>query len=337
MREAKLAASVFGVITACLIGGGVVAYNAAPQVSTRDNFEIVEPAYNGITLTAETSNENKTAITEPTEEKTETKRITGTKGTAETKGTTETRKPVSDSYKRASAVKLSSIADSTEKATATTNAATSQSVTETDSQKSTDQPEYTTGTNTTDQYTTENNDTQWTTDEITSADVTIPDVTPTEDETYYEPATDAEIVTEPDTEAVTNDYSEPATEPATEDVFVPNTPASSLPISDSDFILLCNVVAHEAGSQWISSYEKAYVAEVVMNRVYSPLYPNTVYGVLTQPYQFSGNGAYVNLGTYSSYVTEAVKEAVRLYFSEPESFTQGYMSFYGDGVRNYFR
>jgi len=33
MREAKFAASVFGVVTACLIGGGVVAYNAAPQAT----------------------------------------------------------------------------------------------------------------------------------------------------------------------------------------------------------------------------------------------------------------------------------------------------------------
>ena len=74
-----------------------------------------------------------------------------------------------------------------------------------------------------------------------------------------------------------------------------------------------------------------------MNRVASPLYPNTIYGVLTQPYQFSGSGGYVNLGTYSGNVTEAVKEAVMLYFTEPDSFTQGYFSFYGDGIRNYFR
>ena len=73
-----------------------------------------------------------------------------------------------------------------------------------------------------------------------------------------------------------------------------------------------------------------------MNRVYSPRFPNSVYGVLTQPYQFSGSGAYVNLGTYSGYVTESVKNAVRLYFSDPSQFSQGYLSFWGDGTRNHF-
>lgn len=112
--------------------------------------------------------------------------------------------------------------------------------------------------------------------------------------------------------------------------------AGMLPITDEEFIILCNAVAHEAGCYWINEYDKAKVVEVIMNRVYSPLYPNTIYGVLTQPYQFSGSYAYVDLGTYSGSVTESVKEAVRLYFNEPESFTEGYYSFYGDGYRNYF-
>lgn len=318
MREAKLAASVFGVITACLIGGGAVAYNAAPQVSTRDNFEIVEPAYQDVTLTAEkTSDENKTAITKPIKEKTEEK------------------KTVADVYNKASPVKLSSIARPAETTTAAVTIATTfQSATETDIQNSTNQAADTTAAaNTT--YPSDNNSAQWTSDETNTEN----DTTPIEDTTAFEPATDEIITSDPATEPTTQETSEPDEEPATEDVFipVPDNTVSDLPISESDFILLCNVVAHEAGSNWIGLYEKAYVAEVVMNRVYSPLYPNTVYGVLTQPYQFSGSGAYVNLGTYTGYVTESVKEAVRLYFTEPDSFTQGYLSFYGDGVRNYFR
>lgn len=317
MREAKLAVSVFSVISACLIGGGVVAYNAAPQVSTRDNFEVVEPAYNGVTLSAEqTSDENKTAITEPQEEKTEEK------------------KTVADVYNKASPVKLSKIAQSTENVTAAATVATTfQSVTEADTYGSTDQAaSNTAASDTTYEYTNESN-TEWTTGSTTYQEATY------EDPTVYEPTTDEAMSTEPVAEPATEENSEPDTEPATEDVLVtvPSGTASDLPISESDFILLCNVVAHEAGSYWIGPYEKAYVAEVVMNRVNSPLFPNTIYGVLTQPYQFSGCGAYVNLGTYTSYVTESVKEAVRLYFSEPESFTQGYLSFYGDGVRNYFR
>ena len=121
-----------------------------------------------------------------------------------------------------------------------------------------------------------------------------------EEEEYVEPETEApveETVTEPETAAPT----EPVQEVSSE------TTDNALPISDSDFILLCNVVGHEAGSYWISEFEKACVVEVVMNRVKSPLYANSIYGVLTQPGQFSGCYSYVNLGKFSGYVTESVK------------------------------
>ena len=145
------------------------------------------------------------------------------------------------------------------------------------------------------------------------------------------------------------DYEEPAEEPEPTPTYVEvqeeepvvEEPVveeqGGLPISDSDYILLCNAVANEAGSNWIGNYEKAYVVEVIMNRVNSPLFPNTIYNVLTQRYQFSGASTYVNLGTYSNKVTQSVKDAVTLYFTEPQSFTQGYFYFQGDGLRNYFR
>ncbi len=120
----------------------------------------------------------------------------------------------------------------------------------------------------------------------------------------------------------------------------PDVPANGnydgLPISESDFILLCNAVGNEAGSNWISEYDKAYVVEVIMNRVNDPRFPNTILGVLTQPYQFTGSSSYVYLGTYSRHVTESVKNAVRLYFSDPSQFSQGFLYFHGDGYRNYF-
>jgi len=107
-------------------------------------------------------------------------------------------------------------------------------------------------------------------------------------------------------------------------------------VSDSDYILLCNCVAHEAGSSWITTYNKALVVEVVMNRVNSSSYPNTIYGVITQKGQFSGSSSYADLGTYSSKVSQDVKDAVTYYFNYPEEFTQGYISFYGDGKQNHF-
>ena len=99
---------------------------------------------------------------------------------------------------------------------------------------------------------------------------------------------------------------------------------------------LCNVVGHEAGSSWISIYDKAKVVEVIMNRVYSPLFPNSISAVLTQPYQFTGAQSYAFSGTYNWYVTESVKEAVRLYFSDPSQFGHGYLYFWGDGYQNHF-
>lgn len=109
------------------------------------------------------------------------------------------------------------------------------------------------------------------------------------------------------------------------------------PITDAEYIMLCNVVGHEYGANWISEYDKALVVEVVMNRVRSPKFPNTIYGVLTQKNQFTGMKKYIDLGTFSRQVTKSVKAAVDLYFAEPERFNHGYLYFTGDGKRNYFR
>ena len=107
-------------------------------------------------------------------------------------------------------------------------------------------------------------------------------------------------------------------------------------LSDADYILLCNCVAHEAGSASISAEEKAKVVEVIMNRVADSRFPNTIKGVITQPYQFTGSSTYASLGGYSSKVTNEVKEAVNYYFSNPSRFNHGYLYFYGDGKQNHF-
>ena len=132
----------------------------------------------------------------------------------------------------------------------------------------------------------------------------------------------------------TETYVEPQTEPTSIDV---ESSDFELPISQEEYILLCNAVGHEAGSNWISDYNKAYVVEVIMNRVASPIFPNTIYDVLTQYNQFSGAWSYVNLGTFSDKVTQSVKDSVTLYFSEPESFTQEYLYFTGVNGQNVFR
>ena len=106
-------------------------------------------------------------------------------------------------------------------------------------------------------------------------------------------------------------------------------------LTDYEYIMLCNAVAYEAGSDWIPTSEKAKVAEVIMNRVASPEFPDTIYDVLTQEGQFVGVWNYVTLTDYSYKVTEDVKSAVNMAL-ESGYINHGYLFFEGDGTQNYF-
>lgn len=106
-------------------------------------------------------------------------------------------------------------------------------------------------------------------------------------------------------------------------------------LTDYEYIMLCNAVAYEAGSDWIPTSEKAKVAEVIVNRVNSSDFPNTIYDVLTQEGQFVGVWNYVTLTDYSYKVTEDVKSAVNMAL-ESGYINHGYLFFEGDGTQNYF-
>lgn len=106
-------------------------------------------------------------------------------------------------------------------------------------------------------------------------------------------------------------------------------------LTDYEYIMLCNAVAYEAGSDWIQTDEKAKVVEVIMNRVASPDFPDTIYDVLTQEGQFVGVWNYVTLTDYSYKVTEDVKSAVTMAL-ESDYINHGYLFFEGDGTQNYF-
>ena len=106
-------------------------------------------------------------------------------------------------------------------------------------------------------------------------------------------------------------------------------------LTDYEYIMLCNAVAYEAGSDWIPTSEKAKVAEVIMNRVASLDFPDTIYDVLTQEGQFVGVWNYITLTDYSYKVTEDVKSAVTMAL-ESDYINHGYLFFEGDGTQNYF-
>lgn len=108
--------------------------------------------------------------------------------------------------------------------------------------------------------------------------------------------------------------------------------SGDLPITESERIMLCNLVGREYGSDWVSVYDKACVVATVMNRVNSASFPNTIYEVLVQPNQFTG---YIPQDTYTYQVTDSCVEAVDYYFNHQDEFGN-YLYFYGDGQRNYF-
>lgn len=146
---------------------------------------------------------------------------------------------------------------------------------------------------------------------------------PVKEEPETEPETEAPAETEPVIE-------EPEEEPEE------SNNGYAIQVSDEEYVWLCNVVGHEYGSDWVPIEEKALVVEAVMNRVNSPLYPDNIYDVLTQPYQFSGLEWTLSYGGFTYQVTDSVKAAVDLYLTHPEQFQHGYTSFWGDGSANHF-
>ena len=105
--------------------------------------------------------------------------------------------------------------------------------------------------------------------------------------------------------------------------------ATSIGVSDYDRQLLAEIVCHEAGSDWISTYNKAKVAAGVMNRVNDSRFPSTVYGVLTQPNQFSGYWP----GCCTPY--QSCYDAVDYYLTHTNEFNTD-NSWWGDGYQNHF-
>ena len=67
-----------------------------------------------------------------------------------------------------------------------------------------------------------------------------------------------------------------------------------IPIAFDDLNLLSKIMYAEAGSVWLDDDWRLCVGEVVLNRVASPEFPNTIREVLDQPGQYYGpNSAYL--------------------------------------------
>ena len=108
-----------------------------------------------------------------------------------------------------------------------------------------------------------------------------------------------------------------------------------------DMEILAVVVCQEAGGE--STELQLLVANVVINRVNSPYFPNTVYGVLTQPWQYarvtSEGGIY-----WPGWATESIRQdcrevAYRILSGErylPENVVYQAAFTQGSGVHSYY-
>ena len=174
-----------------------------------------------------------------------------------------------------------------------------------------------------------------TTSNTTSAETTTTEILTTTATLTTETCADieTEVYTEVETEPETELHTEVGTEVEVNIETDTESVDNGLPITESERILLCNLVAREYGANWISVYDKACVVAVVINRVNSPQFPNTIYEVLVQPNQFTG---YLPSECYTNKVTDSCIEAVNYYFAHPDEFGN-WLYFSGDGQRNYFR
>ena len=148
-----------------------------------------------------------------------------------------------------------------------------------------------------------------------------------------------ETTTEADVEAeVAEEESADIVEEITSEIVETLTPEpevveSTLPITDQEFILIANVISHEAGCSWIGEYERACIVAAIMNRVNDSRWPNTVDAVVHQPYQMF-NVPY-NRVDYSGIGTEVIDNAIYAYFNG--TYDCGSInSWYGDGRNNHF-
>lgn len=127
------------------------------------------------------------------------------------------------------------------------------------------------------------------------------DQTPTEAPPKEPMEAPTEAPTQAPTEAPTQAPTEAPTEAPTQAPEKPSTEAPEKPGEDeidysaySDLELMAAMIYREAGAEpWEG---KVAVGNVIMNRIKSSRYPNTMLGVLSQPYQFSpwGNPKYIN-------------------------------------------
>lgn len=130
------------------------------------------------------------------------------------------------------------------------------------------------------------------------------------------------IVAEPTTET---------TECPSEAEIEPETIEQVIEVNEEDVELLAIVIYQEAGSDYISDDVRRMVADVVLNRVEHEYFPDTIYEVITQPYQYGTlafTGPVWPASAYYSGNAHAVERARRI---AREVLSGQHSELYGEG------
>ena len=160
---------------------------------------------------------------------------------------------------------------------------------------------------------------------------TIPPIEPTAEFIFFETAPKQPLYEEPEVTRPTESPSEETPDMPSEPVEAPEANEIESDISEDDVELLACVIYQEAGSDAVCDDCRRRVADVVLNRVESEYFPDTIYEVLMQPSQY---GAYSMTGIVwperASYETEAhaVERARQI---AREVLNGQHSDLYGDG------
>lgn len=107
-------------------------------------------------------------------------------------------------------------------------------------------------------------------------------------------------------------------------------------ISDSDYTLLCKIVANEYGGM-ADVYERAKIVASVMNQVKDPRFPNTVEAALDKSCAPWGFNKYAEYFCGGSIHYSSMSDAVDYYLNNPDLFANWTCnSWWGDGKWNHF-
>ena len=107
-------------------------------------------------------------------------------------------------------------------------------------------------------------------------------------------------------------------------------------ISDSDYTLLCKIVASEYGGM-ADVYERAKIVASVMNQVKDPGFPNTVEAALDRSCAPWGFNKYAEYFCGNSVHYSSMSDAVDYYLNNPDLFANWTCnSWWGDGTWNHF-